>query len=126
MGCHHSQHRILYFLTKSSKTPSQRDVAVMLGISPAAVAVALTKMQKNNLIERTAAKNDNRIKEIHITEKGRNIIELSENLLASANDSVFKGFDYAELVELKNYLEHMRDNLIALNSDKPCSSKGCD
>lgn len=117
-GCHHSQHRILMHLMKHQGTPSQKEIADSLEVSPAAVAVVLRKMKKSHLIERMAADEDSRINEITITEEGRRIFSFTNILFDAADEAIFEGFSDEELLNFMKYLEHMQKNIRAFDYDK--------
>ena len=71
LGIHHGQHRMLMQLAKRQEDiPSQKELAEIMGISPAAVTATLKKLEREEYISRSMTDEDNRKNEIRITEKG--------------------------------------------------------
>ena len=111
LGCHHAQHRILFYLERHPSNPSQREIADFMEISPACVAVAMKKMEKNGLITRSAKEDDSRINVIEITPKGREIIESSKIYFRGIEAEAFKDFTDEEIMHLTEYIERIKHNL---------------
>lgn len=118
MGCHHAQHRILFYLERNPDNRSQRKIADFMEISPACVAVAIKKMEKNGLIVRRADEDDTRNNIIEITPKAKEIINISKGYFANMEDAIFKGFTEDEVRSLQGYFERIKENLnnIDINS----------
>lgn len=118
MGCHHAQHRILFYLERNPDNRSQKEIADFMEISPACVAVAIKKMEKNGLIVRRADEDDTRNNIIEITPKAKEIINISKGYFANMEDAIFKGFTEDEVRSLQGYFERIKENLnnIDINS----------
>ena len=111
MGCHHAQHRILFYLERNPDNRSQKEIADFMEISPACVAVTMKKMEKNGLITRYADKDDSRNNIIEITPKAREIINISKAYFNKIDEAVFDGFSHSELEQLEGYFERMKANI---------------
>lgn len=111
LGCHHAQHRILFYLERHPSNPSQREIADFMEISPACVAVAIKKMEKNGLITRSAKEDDSRINVIEITPKGKEIIGKSKIHFREIEGKAFKGFTDEEIACLTEYIDRIKLNL---------------
>ncbi|MBQ8525353.1 MAG: MarR family transcriptional regulator [Clostridia bacterium] len=111
MGCHHAQHRILFYLERNPGSPSQRDIADFMEISPACVAVTMKKMEKNGLIRRKVKIGDSRTNIIEITPKAREIINISKQYFKNIEDGIFSGFSDEEIALLEEYFERMKANI---------------
>ena len=110
VGLHRTQHVILMHLAKKDRLPSQKELADHLNITPAAVTVALQKLESGGYIIRSAG-DDNRFNEISITELGRRVVEESKAIFAKIDEAMFDGFSDEELKILISYLERMQKNI---------------
>lgn len=110
MEIHETQHRILMRLSRQGKLPSQKELAEHLGITPAAVTVALKKIEKAGYIERTLGK-DNRYNEIKITEKGKNVVSLTEERFYAVDRAMFSRLSEEEFSLFYKSLEKISENL---------------
>ncbi|MBQ9162391.1 MAG: MarR family transcriptional regulator [Clostridia bacterium] len=123
MGVHHSQHRMLMYLAKHEKLPSQKAIADHFDISPAAVAVTLKRLEKDGYIRRDITGEDNRCNEISITEKGRATVECSRYLFDHIDSAMFDGLDDAQLESFLSVLNTIRANLERMDGDTSCAPK---
>ena len=112
-GIHRSQHRMLMYLSKCKTTPSQKDLAKHFGISPAAVAVSLKKLESDGYIkrEKCSERSDSRYNEIKITELGRKVVSESCKYFRHVDSQAFKGFSDEELDVFADLLERVQENL---------------
>ena len=109
---HKSQHRLLMVLSRMEKNISQRDLAEMLNITPAAVAVTLKKMEKMGLVNRMVAEQDNRYNQVVLTDKGKKIVKESRKIFQYVDEKMFAGFSEEELDAFEGYLNRIKENLI--------------
>ena len=108
-GVYRSQHRLLMILGKHPDC-SQTELAERLEISPAAVAVSLKKLEKSGFISRQCQKNDNRVNQVVITEKGWTIIDQSVQYFKEMDKAFLKDFSLEELKQLEAFLARMIKN----------------
>ena len=67
LSIHHGQHRMLMKLAcRQGDIPSQKELAEIMGISPAAVTATLKKLEREEYISRSMTDEDNRKNEIRI------------------------------------------------------------
>ncbi len=111
LGIHHSQHRLLMYLARLPSAPSQKDIAKEFGVSYAAVAVTIKKLETSGYISRTTDDKDMRQNRIQITQRGKEIIDKSCSIFRSVDKSMFKGFSQKQLNEFENYLLKIEKNL---------------
>ncbi len=113
VGMYASQHRVLMYLAKFDKVPSQREVADHFEISTAAIAVTLKKLEKDGLIsrEKNEERYDNRYNEIKVTEKGRREVAKTAEFFNTVDMEMFENMTDGELEALCCLLEKIRDNL---------------
>jgi DNA-binding MarR family transcriptional regulator len=111
-GLFNSQHRLLMILFHNPNIFSSRNFQ-RLEISPAPLLQFLSKnLEKAGCIKRTVAKNDNRIHQIVLTEKGNEIVKISQKLFGEAENAMLKGFTEEEKTVLTNFLSRIRMNLL--------------
>ena len=114
LGIHHGQHRMLIQLTDPSiSLSSQKELAEILGISPAAVATSLKKLEREGYVSRSMTDEDNRRNEIRITEQGLERVNKSRSVFEATDEALFAGFSPEEICLLTAFLERMEDNLDA-------------
>lgn len=111
-GLHRGQHRMLMTLA-DHEFGSQTELANMLEISAATVAVSLKKLEKSSYIRKTVKEDDSRANFVQLTEKGKNIVESSRETFDKMDRQAVKGFSQEELNALREYLWRMYDNLSA-------------
>ena len=110
LGIHRTQHRILMHLARHDKLPSQKDLAEHLNVTPAAVTVALKKIEKDGYVERTLGQ-DNRYNELSITEKGREVVKRTRSMFSKIDTAMFDGFTDSELEIYIACMEKLQNNI---------------
>ena len=110
IGMHRTQHKILMHLARDGMLPSQKELAERLNVTPAAITVALRKIEHDGYIERTLGQ-DTRYNEIKITEKGRALVNKTRELFLEVDTAMFDGFTDEELDTYISFLEKMQSNI---------------
>ena len=114
LGIHHGQHRMLMQLAKRQEDiPSQKELAEIMGISPAAVTATLKKLEREEYISRSMTDEDNRKNEIRITEKGLSKVVESRAVFESTDTEMFAGFTPEEIATFISFMERLDRNLDA-------------
>ena len=113
LGLHHSQHRMLMHLAHNDVIRSQKQLAEHFGVSPAAVATTLKKLEAEGYIERAKAADglDCRNNEIIITELGRRVATETEKYFKSVDCRAIDGFSEEEIATFVSLLDRMCKNL---------------
>lgn len=114
-GIHRSQHRLLMYISRNDVCPSQKVIAEHFDISPAAVAVSLKKLEDSGYISRESPSNDSRYNSITLTEKGKQLVEKSEEFFATCDFSMFENFSEKDYDNLNLCLDKMSDGLKNFN-----------
>ncbi|HJA94275.1 MAG TPA: MarR family transcriptional regulator [Candidatus Eisenbergiella merdipullorum] len=104
------QHRLLMELDRNPGR-SQVELAAKFGISAAAIAVSLKKLEKGGYIIRKTDRRDNRANQVSITEKGKAVIRQSIRIFRKADSLFFEGFSDAEVEQLYDFLHRARENM---------------
>ena len=108
-GLFRSQHRILMILGKHPDC-SQTNLAEKLDVSPAAVAVALKKLEKAGYISRQCDVDDNRMNHVVVTEKGMKAIKTSIVYFQEIESAMLEDFSKEELDMLESYFKRIIKN----------------
>ena len=112
LGIHHGQHRMLIQLTNPGIShPSQKELAEILGISPAAVATSLKRLEREGYVSRSITDEDNRKNEIRITEEGLARVNESRAIFEATDEALFAGFTPEEINLFTSFLERIDHNL---------------
>ncbi len=119
IGIHRTQHRILMHLARHNTLASQKELAEHLDVTPAAVTVALKKIEQDGYIKRRLGA-DNRFNEVEITEKGRLIVEKTRDLFSATDISLFDGFSDEDIEAYLSCLSKMQDNIKRYTEVKDC------
>ena len=109
-GLHTTQHRALMYLSRKGNLLSQKELALHLEITPAAVTQILQKLESDGYIERTLG-SDNRFNEIGITERGKNVVEKTKIIFQNIDKSLFANFSEDEMDAFIGFLERIYENL---------------
>lgn len=112
-GLHRSQHMLLMRLSRGC-IPSQKQLAKDLSVSPAAIAVALKKLETDGYIVRDADADDSRCNRIALTEKGQAAVTQTRTLFACIDHAMVQDFDDTELDALLSALQRVEQNLQTL------------
>ena len=109
-GVFRGQHHVLMCISDYENI-SQKDLAKVLNVSTAAVAVSLKKLEKGGYIGRAVDSNDNRYNNIRITEKGSEVVKQSVEIFQKAEEETFAGFTEAEKVQFLDFLTRAGENI---------------
>ena len=110
-GIHRSQHRLLMYISRRDVCPSQKDIAEHFGISSATVAVSLKKLEESGYISRESLEKDNRYNSIVLTDKGKELVEKSEEFFTRSDFAMFENFTEDDYKNLTECLEKMNQGL---------------
>ena len=117
VGMHRSLHIMLMMLEKCENPPSQTELAKILQISPAAVAVTLDKLEGEGYIEKTTPDGDRRSKCVVITEKGRATLKETGEIFIKTDKETFSGLSDEEIERLCGYLDIICKNLSDMKNE---------
>ena len=114
---HHGQHRMLMHLARhEGELPSQKELAEIMGVSPAAVTTTLKRLEKEGYISRTITDEDNRRNEIRLTEEGAAKVVEGREIFESVDRAMFAGFTEEEMATLISFMERIDRNLDAVGA----------
>lgn len=90
---------------------SQRDLARMLNLSPAAVTNSLKAMEKSGYLLRQPEEGDARRNRMFLTEKGRRAVEDCNEAFLAVSERMLAGFTQEEQELLTDFRVRMVNNL---------------
>ncbi|MBP5304949.1 MAG: winged helix-turn-helix transcriptional regulator [Lachnospiraceae bacterium] len=105
------QQRILAILSHHEGAMSQKEIARIMGVTTSTMATTLKKMESEGLATRTMDKQDNRINNICITDKGRSSMEYGFSIMDAIDSDIVKDFTEEELASLVTLLEKYQEQL---------------
>lgn len=108
-GLHRAQHRMLMKLSDGQFT-SQIELANVLEVSAATVAVSLKKLEKGGYIQKSLQEHDSRVRFVELTEKGHRVVDESKKIFHDMDGKMLEGFDEQELDTLHTLLGRMYHN----------------
>lgn len=111
-----SQHFVLMQLGRMGDVPSQVQIAEEMHVTAASVARTVKSLDAQGFIERTSG-SDGRRNEIHITSKGRQLIERSKSFFQMMDERCFHNFDAQALEMLGGMLDRMLENLTQIEKE---------
>ena len=110
LGVHHSQHRMLIYLSHMGRMASQKEIAEALDVSPACVARTLKGLCAAGLIDKAEGP-DGRCNEIGILPAGQRLIDDSVKVFREIDAEMFEGLSGEALAALTAALRKIRANL---------------
>lgn len=119
-GLHRSQHLMLIYLKNCTEAPAQKEIAANFDITPAAVAMALNKLEEKGYIERFHIGDDKRTNYVRISEKGAAVLAQTRTMCEEADKAMFKDIDEAEMEKLSLLLDKMKENLLSIGAEDFC------
>ena len=87
-----------------------KNIAEKIGRTKATVTVLIDKLEKNGLVKREKASDDNRITYISLSEKGLEFKPIFEIISNDLNTMLYKNFTEDEAKQLDYLLEKMLKN----------------
>ena len=119
LGIHRGQHSILREIARAERNPeakalSQKDIAQHFGVSAAAVAMMMKKMESEGYITRNMSSSDNRFNELHLTELGLSMLSQSREIFHEIDTATYEGISEEDLEIFMRCLEKMQENLSAM------------
>ena len=113
LGIHPSQHHILMYLARNGAS-TQCSIAQAMEVSAATIAVSLKKLEKGKYIEKKSSPEDCRANFISLTEKGEEVVDLSQRLFEQTDEKMFQELTEEEKEQFHGYLERIIQNLRTL------------
>ncbi len=107
-----------YMCNHQNEKIYQKDLEKFLNVRRATVSEVLKTMEKNDLLKKTANKNDLRSKEIVITEKAKKIFEIKRKKIQELQKIITKKISKEDLNTFIKTINQMKQNVKEENNDK--------
>ena len=114
LDIHRSQHMVLMHLSHFNEPVSQKQIAEKFGISSAAIAVTVKKLEAKGLIQKIPDKKDGRYNCISLTEKGMELTKVTHTFFSEIDRRMFEGLSEEQLDTFIACHEKMQANLLAI------------
>ncbi|MBQ9270141.1 MAG: MarR family transcriptional regulator [Oscillospiraceae bacterium] len=95
---------------------SQKELARLLRVSPATVTVSLKSMERDGYVKKLVRQEDLRCKPIAITEKGRQAVELIDDVFETLDHGMYRGFSDGEKQMISGFYQRILNNLDAVSA----------
>ncbi len=115
---------IIYKTQLEDRQIAQKNIAEILGVSAAAIAISIKRMANNGLIEKSTAEDDNRSRYVRLSEKGLTMINRCKSLAKEADNNLFAEFSEAEQQQFGQYLLKIIANLNKAGITAPAELSG--
>ncbi|MDE6656544.1 MAG: MarR family transcriptional regulator [Anaeroplasmataceae bacterium] len=102
---------IVYLMNHKDELVTQKQIEEVLGITRSTASIVLSNMEKNQLITREILPTDNRIKSIHITDKGKEIYKNMELERVELEQRLKKGFTEEEVEQFICFIKRIKINI---------------
>lgn len=113
------QPRLLH-LIRANDGSTQKQIAEMMRVSPSSLSMSIKRLEKQGLVIRFTPENDLRRNELHLTEKGIEVLRSCKHVIGDIHAKMLAGIDEDEKIILKNCLTRIMQNL----EDHPLYSRG--
>lgn len=109
---------VLRVCQEKGETPSQRELADLLHISPATIATSLKSLERNGYVVREVDPADCRRNLISITPKAIQAMEEIQKVFDSVDQDMLSDFTEEEITRLNQFHLRMLQNLYAIGGDQ--------
>ncbi|MDO5516090.1 MAG: MarR family transcriptional regulator [Clostridium sp.] len=89
----------------------QKELSSMNSTNESTIAIMLKKMEQGGYIERRVNAKDKRALEVHLTEKGRDLVDICEKCLCEIRDEIFQNFTDEDYNEILRFLNKLQENV---------------
>ncbi len=113
LGIHPSQHHFLMYISQNGVC-SQSSIAEAMGISAAAVAVSLKKLEKGGYLEKRTSPGDGRSNQIVLTPKGEDVVTRSKLLFDEVDRKMFDSLTEEQQKQLHDCMEIIIKNFTTI------------
>jgi len=113
-GLTRAQWRALQWLNKREGM-TQSELSEQLEMEPIAIGRVIDRLESSGFVERRADPRDRRRWRLILTGKARTVLDDMTKIAQGLRGDAFKGIPAAELRRTKAVLEHIKENLLALD-----------
>ncbi|MNF83958.1 Transcriptional regulator SlyA [compost metagenome] len=95
----------------------QSDLASLLDLGKAALGGLIDRLELSEFIERRPDISDRRVKRVHLTRKGNQMVKEMRELSHDMSEQILDGFDQAERLQLADLLMRVKENLLLIKRE---------
>jgi DNA-binding MarR family transcriptional regulator len=95
----------------------QSDLASLLDLGKAALGGLIDRLEISKFIERRPDISDRRVKRVHLTRKGNQMVKEMRELSHDMSEQILDGFDQAERLQLADLLIRVKENLLLIKRE---------
>ena len=100
-----------YIEEHENELVTQKDIEVAFGITRSTASTVLSLMEKKELIIREALKEDNRVKKVMITDKGKSVNADIKKEIDDFEQTLILGLSEEEINQFLNCINKIKNNL---------------
>lgn len=114
IGIYPGQPPFLFLLGKQEGL-SQKELAKILQITPATLAVTVKRMEKAGLVTRKQDEKDQRVFRVYLTEEGKEKVQKAKEIMGNVEEDCFGKLSEEEKEQLSTLLTKVAINLKQIN-----------
>jgi DNA-binding MarR family transcriptional regulator len=122
LGIHPPQFALMRFVA-ASEGQSQQALAERLGVPPSRMVAKVDGLEEAGLIERRTDPDDRRVRGLHLTPKGRKVLERATRVAVEYEGQLCSELDREEREQLIDLLQKLQPGLIELRGVHPGLAK---
>ncbi len=116
LGVTRSQWWVLAYLSRHDRM-IQSDLADILDLGKAALGGLIDRLELSGFIERQLDKTDRRVKRIHLTVTGNQMVEEMQQKCHAMSERILDGLDVDQRFALGNMLARVKKNLLLIKRE---------
>lgn len=116
-GLSHDEWRVLSAAAEVDPAPT-REIARLAELDKVAISRAASRLEERGLIRRHEARDDRRIKIVHLTDAGREMVADAERIVREREAWLLEGLDDSERGAIDHMIEKLSERAEALCGDK--------
>lgn len=116
-GLSHDEWRVLSAVGEVDPAPT-REIARLAGLDKVAISRAASRLEERGLIRRHEARDDRRIKIVHLTDRGREMVEDAERIVREREAWLLEGLEPAERKVIGEMIDKLSERAEALRNDE--------
>jgi DNA-binding MarR family transcriptional regulator len=117
IGLYRGQPPLLFALGEKDGR-AHSELAEHLHVQPATITKMVKRVERAGFVERRRDSEDQRVSRVYLTERGQAIQEEAKRMLYVLEGEMLAGFTSEDHVLLRQFLAHIRDNLMQATGRK--------
>lgn len=122
LGLSQAKWRALIIISSAKESPTQTELASLIGIEPPTLARLLDRLEKDGWIERAPATTDRRAKTVHLTSKAAETIRHIRKTASEIQSEALVGVPPETVRFMLDFLVNLRDRAATMHLAHPTSN----